>query len=140
MSWIEIIKKNDKEFESVIETDIHSIDIDDDNDYSYIENIENYKNIEEEFNNIYINDLIEINIEFKDYIKEKLLPFFNNSILKNNCNLYTLYDFIKNNSKNYDKLLKKVNEDNEELLKENDLEEYNDDYVIDINTNELFLK
>jgi len=132
--WSEVLLKNDKNFDITIkskkeETDVNLI----------VEEVEdlNLKDIEEEYDLEYMNNFIEIKMEFEKYIKDKCLPFLNKKEymenpndfnISNNENTYTLYDYIKYNSINYIELNEKINKENEEYIKE--LEEENNDIEI----------
>ena len=93
-----------------------------------------------------MNKFIDIQMEFKEYIKDRCLPFLNKKeYLENpndfnitqNDNSYDLYDYIKYNSVNYVELTEKINKENEEYIKElehdnenieiSDLDNNNDD-------------
>lgn len=118
MSWVNILKKNDKEFEKSEET---KITIENEKIQIYDSNI---LILEDEFEYLYLNKIINIITEFKDYIYEDFLPFFQCQC-QNIDDKYNLYDFIKYNCIEYYDLSDKVNKENELYLKE--LEELNDD-------------
>jgi hypothetical protein len=109
MSWLNILKKNDKEFEiaSPIKEEVQEIIVEEP-DYFI-------KNIEEEFEKIYGLKILDIKFDFKEYIKNEALPFMNKTI-HNNYNFYDFYDFIKNNCTNYYKLIDRINNENKEYL------------------------
>ena len=116
MSWVNILKKNDKEFEKSEET---KITIENEKVHIYDPNI---LILEDEFEYLYLNKIVNIITEFKDYIYEDFLPFFQCQFKDDK---YNLYDFIKYNCIEYYDLSDKVNKENELYLKE--LEELNDD-------------
>ena len=119
MSWINILKKNDKEFEKPVET---KIIIEEEKVHIYDCNI---LILEDEFEYMYLNKIINIITEFKDYIYNDFLPFFQCQYKDDKDDKYDLYDFIKYNCIEYYDLSDKVNRENELYLKE--LEELNDD-------------
>ena len=110
MSWSDILKKNDKEFQkTIIKKDIVEIkdcDVD-----------PNIKDADEEFDFTYRNN---IKIELKEIIEHEALPFMNSSKL----NDYNFYDFIKYNSENFDKIILNIEKDNNNYIEEH---EYNDE-------------
>lgn len=123
-SWIDILKKNDKEFETKLKKD----DIVEDN----IENIEdtNIKDVDDEFEREYSLIIHDIMFDFKEYIKEEQLPFMNKL---NMTGKYLVEDFFKYFSTNYNDIKDKVEKENEEYLKEleeeeNELIEENSEY------------
>jgi hypothetical protein len=123
-SWIDILKKNDKEFETKLKKD----DIVEDN----IENIEdtNIKDVDDEFEREYSLIIHDIMFDFKEYIKEEQLPFMNKL---NMTGKYLVEDFFKYFSINYNDIKDKVEKENEEYLKEleeeeNELIEENSEY------------
>ena len=109
MSWLDALKKNDKDFEiaSPIKEEVQEIIVEEP-DYFI-------KNIEEEFEKIYGLKILDIKFDFKEYIKDEALPFMNKTI-HNNYNFYDFYDFIKNNCTNYFKLNNRINKENKEYL------------------------
>jgi hypothetical protein len=122
MSWVDILKKNEKDFEVNIEKDI---------EYKDTPNIiydPNITDLDEEFDKLYSLKIYDIKFDFKQFIEESSLPFLN---LKSTNNLFI--DFIKYNSTNYYNLEKKVNEENDkyllELLEEEEQEKY--DYSLE---------
>jgi len=123
-SWIDILKKNDKEFETKLKKD----DIVEDN----IENIEdtNIKDVDDEFEREYSLIIHDIMFDFKEYIKQEKLPFMNKL---NMTGKYLVEDFFKYFSTNYNNVKDKVEKENEEYLKEleeeeNELVEENSEY------------
>jgi len=113
-SWIDILKKNDKEFETKLKKD----DVVEDN----IENIEdtNIKDVDDEFEREYSLIIHDIMFDFKEYIKEEQLPFMNKL---NMTGKYLVEDFFKYFSTNYNDIKDKVEKENEEYLKELEEEE-----------------
>jgi hypothetical protein len=128
--WVDILKKNDKEFETELKKDEI---VSENNDSEIFDEDYNIKDPDEVFDYTYISNLIDIKLEFEEYIKNKCLPFFNRQIFMENPNdmnisnfniNYNFYDYIKYNSINYIKLIDKVNKDNEEYIKELENEEH----------------
>jgi hypothetical protein len=115
MSWVNILKKNDKEFEVTVEKEV---EIKEDIIHIYDPNI---LDIDEEFDNLFANKIYDIKFDFKQVIDDNTLPFLN---IKSTKNLF--FDFIKYNCSNYYKLKKRVNKENEEYL--NELEEEEQEY------------
>jgi hypothetical protein len=123
MNWIDILKKNDKEFQKEVPKK------------KFIEEVINVddqfiKNYEDEFDFEYSSKIIDIKIEFKEYIKNLGLPFFD----KNRTFIDTSYnfnDYIKYNSNNLIKIKNKVEKENEEYLKELEEDEEIDNYYYD---------
>ena len=69
-----------------------------------------------------IFNIVDIKLEFKDYIDDLCLPFLNK-----NSNIF--YDFIKYNCYNLDIVKNKVENENKEYLKElEEMEENEFDY------------
>ena len=109
MSWIDALKKNDKEFEKkTINTAKIEIPVEINNDL---------KDSEEEFEFSFSTTITDIKIYFKNYIEDNALPFLDNR----SFNDYNFYDFIKYNSENFAKLCKKIEKENEEY--ENEIDE-----------------
>jgi hypothetical protein len=100
MSWINILKQNDK----IIETNTNKVNNDQEIQELDIQEDTNILDIDNEFDKIYFNTIVDIKLEFNDYIKDQCLPFLNKMNLTN----YSFYDFIKYNSVNYDKLFVKI--------------------------------
>jgi len=122
MSFLEILKKNDIDFSTKIEKKEDIIK-------EQIEFIEDpfIKDYEEEFDIIYSNKIYDIKLEFREVIDNMALPFLN---ILNKSN-YNFFDFIKFNSTNIDKIKIKIEQENQEYLK--DLEEDNEEYnILDI--------
>jgi len=117
MNWTEIVKKNDvkvviKAPEKIIEEEVIEVfDL-------------NIIDLDEEFEKIYMDKIIELKLEFKEYIEEESLPFLNNNKIKD----YDFYDFIKNNCTNLDKLNKTITIKNNEYLRELEEEEEQQEY------------
>ena len=121
MSWLNILKKNDVEFQtSFVIKEEEKIEIKVEEKDPFI------KDFDEEFDKIYSNKIIEIKFEFKEYIDEEGFPLFNE---RNDTN-YTFYDFIKENSYNFGTVKESVEIENEEYLESLIIEdnEYYDDY------------
>jgi hypothetical protein len=115
MSWANILKKNNKQFEtekivqSQLDTTEESEVIDD-----------NIKDLDEEFENKYMMNIVDIKCDLKEYIESQSLPFLN----KTNINIYhNFYEFIKNNCTNLHELENKLNKEYETYLEEIQKEE-----------------
>ena len=124
-SWIDILKKNDKEFETEFK---NKNDITD-NENESIEDL-NIRNVDDEFEREYSLIIYDIMFQFKEYMKEKQLPFMNKI---NMSGKYLPEDFFKQFTTNYLDLKDKVEKENEEYLQEleeeeNELIEENSEY------------
>ena len=121
MSWANILKKNNKQFET--EKTVES-------EQEYEGNIDindiNIKDLDEEFEYMYIKDIVDIKCDLKEYIESRCLPFLNRS----NINIYhNFYEFIKNNCINLHELENKLNKEYEKYLEE--LEKEEEEYYYD---------
>lgn len=115
MSWLNILKKNDVEFQtSFVIKEEEKIEIKVEEKDPFI------KDFNEEFDKIYSNKITEIKFEFKEYIEEEGFPLFNE---KNDTD-YTFYDFIKENSYNFGTVKESVEIENEEYLESLIIEEH----------------
>ena len=83
MSWVDILKKNDNEFEINIDKDI---EIKENHKVIYDPNI---IDIDEEFEKIYSLKIYDIHYNFKQLINENVLPFLN---IKTTTTIF--FDFI----------------------------------------------
>jgi hypothetical protein len=117
MSWANILKSNSKEFET-------SLNVEEKNEDNLEEHDPNILNVDDEFDNSYAINIYDIKFDFKLLIEEEYLPFLNQIFY--NGEEYQFYEFIKYNSENYYKLCEKINEENDEYLKQ--LEADNDEY------------
>lgn len=120
MSWLNILKKNDVEFQtSFVIKEEEKIEIKIEEKDPFI------KDFNEEFDKIYSSKITEIKFEFKEYIEEEGFPLFN----ERNDTDYTFYDFIKENSYNFGTVKESVEIENEEYLESLIVEdnEYYDD-------------
>ena len=123
MSWLDILNKNDNEFETtfkeeeILENDIDEID-------------PKILNVDDEFDHYYGVNICDIKFDFKLLIEENDLPFLDKLLFDfNNSNSgYDFYDFIKYNCKNYYDLLQKINDENEQYMKQNEDDFIDDDY------------
>lgn len=118
MSWADILKKNDNEFQTEFykESIQHEIIYEENND-PYI------KNIDDEFEYIYINKIMDIKDNFKEYIDSQAFPFLN----KNSHSTLNFYIFIKNNCfnlLNLEKIVEKENKEYFEDIENEDIKEY----------------
>jgi len=85
------------------------------------------KDVDDEFDHLYMAKINDIQFEFKEYLKENSYPFMD----KLNLNNYGFFDFIKYSSENYNKLITKMQKENEENANENREDE--DDIYFDLN-------
>lgn len=108
MDWAKIASKNkDKEQVKIKkEEKIETKTIE--NPYSIL----NFKDVDEEFEFKYLDKMTDISIEFRDFIYKNYLPFMDKNVFVN----YTLYDFIKNNSVEYENTIRMVENYNQELI------------------------
>ena len=108
MNWCDITKINTnlikevKKEEVIIKKEVI-------NPYSIL----NLKNIDDEFDYIHHRNILNISFEFRNYISYNFLPFMD----KLNTT-YNIFDFIKENSYEYTKVINKVEKYNNELIKE----------------------
>ena len=121
MDWINILKKNDKDFEK--ETKKPDVE-----ETVFVINDPNIKNYEDEFDIKYSSKIIDIKLEFKEYIEELCLPFLDKNRSFTDVS-YNIYDYIKYNCNNLIKIKNSVEKENEEYLKEN--EEFEENYNYD---------
>lgn len=113
MSWVGVLQKNNKEFEKTpknTQPDFYEEAIEED---PFI------KDADEEFDKKYMNIMIDIKMEFIDFIKDKALPFLN----KVNHNKYNFYDFIKEHSIQFREVEKSVDKENEQYFDDLEREE-----------------
>lgn len=109
MSWAKITAKNkDKEQEIIVKEKKNEQKIYD--PYSHLM----FKNIDDEFEYRYLNKMSNISVQFRDFISKHFLPFMDKIIYVN----YTTYDFIKENSYEYNIVENYVNNYNQELINE----------------------
>ena len=108
MSWLDILNKNNTEFQVNLLVDKEEVQeiFNEEPDYFI-------KNVDEEFEKIYNMKIIDIKFDFKEYIQNEELPFMNKTP---NFGKYDFYDFIKNNCKNYYKVDKNVEKSNKEYF------------------------
>ena len=118
MSWVDILKKNDNEFETILSEE--NITIQEEKVQIFDLNI---KDLDEEFDKIYFDKILEIKLEFKEFIEEEAFPFLN----KRNTADYNFYDFIKENSTNLYNLKELVDKENNNYLIDIEAEE-NENY------------
>ena len=123
MSWVSILHKNNKDFDTKVDEvdevkDVIVIDI---VDCDYYDN--NIKNYDDEFDIKYSTIMVDIKIDFMDYINDLSLPFLDNNLKTLDINEINFYDFIKNNCENYNKVVKDVDKNNKEYIKEMENEE-----------------
>ena len=111
MNWLEILKKEDKEFEVSKKKDIES------NDEIIIEEEDLFlKKTDDEFEKEYMNKILDIKDELIEYIQHNALPFLNKT--DQTTTAFNFYEFIKNNCLNYLEVEKSVNKENEEYLED----------------------
>jgi hypothetical protein len=116
MSWLDVLKKNDKEFEKkIVDNKVEEV----------IEINNDLKDVEEEFDYTFNSTITDIKIDFVEYIERLALPFLDkNSINDINIDNFSFYDFIKYNSENFIKLSEKIQKENEEYENEIEDEEF----------------
>jgi hypothetical protein len=122
MSWANILKTNDKEFETSlnIEEEIIEDDIE--------EHDPRILDVDDEFDNKHAINIYDIKFDFKLFLEEECLPFLDKKFF--NGEEHQFYEFIKYNSENYYKLSEKVDQENAEYLKQSE-NEYEDDELND---------
>lgn len=118
MSWVDILKKNDNEFETILSEE--NITIQEEKVQIFDLNI---KDLDEEFDKIYFDKILEIKLEFKEFIEDEAFPFLN---IRNTAD-YNFYDFIKENSTNLYNLKELVDKENNNYLIDIEAEE-NENY------------
>jgi len=121
--WLEVLKKNDIDFEKVSNKE----NIDNSQEEAPIEKQSLFCRCpDEEFDYLYSNKIIEIKIEFKDFIDHKGLPFLDKNPIFNTKLGFD--DFLKIHSKNYIDLCSKIELEKREAEEENENdEEFNND-------------
>ena len=122
MSWVDILKKDDKEFvKPVIVKEKQEEDVIEE----YCDPC--YKDADDEFEYKYSDKVTNIVIDFDDFLRKNFLPFNDKCVLDKtyNCN-YNFHDFIKVYSKEYEKICKYVTEYNNDIDRE--IEEENKKY------------
>lgn len=130
MSWAKIASSNKDKIQEKIKKEAIIKEEKKYDPYSIL----NFKEVEEEFEFKYLDKMTDISIEFRDFIYRNYLPFMDKNVFVN----YTLYDFIKNNSVEYENTIRMVENYNQELIDdynkeqeelEKELEE--EDYISD---------
>ena len=111
MNWAGILKKNNKDFETVKEKNI------DNNEEQNMKDdtTDDLRDIDDEFERIYFSKITDIKLELIEYIREERLPFLNRINIDSD---YFFYDYIKYNCKNLYKLEETIKRENEEYLEE----------------------
>ena len=120
MNWVNILKKNDNVFQQEIKK--NKVE-----EKKVVISDPNIKNFEDEFDFEHLSKIIDIKFEFKEYIENLCLPFLD----KNRTTLdysYNFNDYVKYNSKNLIKIKNKVQNENEEYLRQLDDDEEYDNY------------
>ena len=123
--WIDILKKNDKEFQTEIKKDDVII-----NETNEVVEDFNIRDPDDEFENEYSLIIHDIMFDFMEYIKNKHLSFMNKT---NMTGKYLTIDFFKKFTTNYKDIKNRVEKENEEYLQEveeeeNELYEENSEY------------
>lgn len=92
------------------------------NPYSVLD----FRNVEDEFLDNYIRKIENISFEFKEFIYNNYLPFMDKNINVK----YNLYDFIKDNCNEYNKLYKEIEVYNNQLIEKynKEMEELEKEY------------
>jgi len=115
MNWAKIVEKTSdleqKDLIKEIKKEKEEIII---NPYSVLE----FRNVEDEFQDKYMKQIEDISFEFREYIYSHYLPFMDKNINVK----YNIYDFIKDNNHEYNKLYKEI-----ELYNNNLIEKYNNE-------------
>jgi len=119
--WLEILKKNEIEFEKSPNKEIQNVIDNIKNDES-TPNLIFQKCPDEEFTHKYIDNLLNIRFEFKKIIDENALPFLDKNMVLE-PNKMNLYDFLKIHSSNYQDLCKKIEYENMEAENDDEYEE-----------------
>ena len=115
MNWLNILKKNNKEFENKqVEKENESVEENILYDNTFL------TDVDEEFSVKYNNTIVDVKVEFEDYINDLSLPFLNNKDLFID---YNFYDFIKDNSENFQKIIENSFKEEEEYAKKIEEEE-----------------
>jgi hypothetical protein len=121
MNWANILKQNNLEFHKEISK--KKIE----REKKIIKFDPNIKNYEDEFDIEYSLKIIDIKLEFKEYIENMCLPFLDKNIRMNDYS-YNFNDYIKYNSKNLIKIKNNIQEQNEEYLNQLEDDDENDYY------------
>lgn len=114
MNWLDAVNKKP--------TNIQNIEKPEEDYEEVVEMIHDFlfKNPEEEFEIEHKEKMVNIKVDFRNFIEEHYLPFFDNI----HNNEYNMFDFLKLHSNNFDKIKEKVEEENrlfeEEIIKENE--------------------
>ena len=130
MSWVNILNKTNKDFET--KSIKSSNEVDENVNYCYGETSykDFLKNYDDEFDIIYERAINDMQFDFKILIEDECLPFMDiHPVLNTNLN-HNFYDFIKNNSNNYNEIIESVNKFNDAIYNEY---ENNDDNYIEYN-------
>jgi len=115
MSWASIASKNKDIKQEKIKKEVKIVEKVND-PYSVL----NFLDIDDEFEYKYLKNMTNISVEFKDFIHKNFLPFMDKVSLDIK---YTVYDFIKNNCEEYDKVEKYVINYNNELIEDYEKEQ-----------------
>ena len=92
------------------------------NPYSVLD----FRNVENEFLDNYIRKIENISFEFKELVYNNYLPFMDKNINVK----YNIYDFIKDNCNEYNKLYKEIEVYNNQLIEDynKEMEEIEKEY------------
>jgi hypothetical protein len=119
MSWLEVVNKNKKEFEkSTVIEEVKEEEEEISLEYLIL------KNPEDEFERLYFSKIVDLKVDFTDYLKEEALPFLDRFNYKND---YSFYNFIKYYSHNYYEIVDSVEKENEEIIR-NEEEQLDEDF------------
>jgi len=132
-SWANIIKKNDKEFEKPKKIDeIINYDNNSEKETELYQSIcdNSMIDVDDEYDRLYLDKIFDIRMEFKKSVEDYNLPFLNKT---NMTGKFLFEDYIKYNSKNYEKLARKIENENNEILKQ--IEEENNEVMEETNDN-----
>ena len=107
MTWLDIVKKEDKEFEIKKEEIVK--------EHTIIQSKQNiYLDPTIEFEHKYNDNLMNIKFDFIDYIKHFCYPFMDNPFHLD----YNIFDFMKQHSCEYSKVIDYVEQVNKDIDKE----------------------
>jgi len=116
LSFLEIAKLNkdkDVKKEIIIENKEQEEEYSDEEEFDDI----NIKNADIEFDEKYNSKIIDIKIDFLEFIRKNYIyrVFLNNQY--NNTSKYNFFDYIKYSSNNYYDIIKKTNKENDVYIK-----------------------
>lgn len=107
MTWLDIIKKNNKEFKIEKKEEKQEEIIVESHNYIY-------QNVDVEFDHLYNIQLTDIKQDFIEYINHLCYPFMDNSFHLG----YNIFDYMKQHSCEYSKVIEQVEQVNKDIDKE----------------------